>query len=66
LRLEDEPPLAGQLISPLDASPTQHWIVDRGISIEDARSCPIPAGASAGLACEDPFTVDAVTAEPAP
>ena len=65
LKPEQLPP-AGQLISPLDAGPTQRWIVERRIRSGRAEQCGLrkPPHVFTGALCGDRFVVEAIAEIP--
>lgn len=57
----DRPP-----VSPLDASPTEPWVVVRQMTIVDAQRCDGAFLDTGTISCGDWFVVEAITEEPAP
>jgi hypothetical protein len=50
-----------QVVSPLDAGPTQPWFVHRSIDIDQAQFCDGAFTASGPVNCEDTFPVTSIT-----
>ena len=55
------PLVPDEVVSPLDAGPTQPWFVTRSIDIEKAQSCDGAFTTSGPVECEDSFPVTSIT-----
>lgn len=59
------PPPAGDLLSPLDAGPTQRWLVERLITIPEQEKCGSTFTGTGRFQCGDVFAVESIV-EPSP
>ena len=53
-------PKQGQTISPLDAGPTQRWLVHRRMWFPSAELCDGPFAGMGDVQCEDEFVVESI------
>lgn len=62
----DSRPASGELVSPLDAGPTQRWLVERWMTIAQAQFCGSVFAGTGTVSCHDRFVVESVSLQGTP